>query len=77
MLVTAYNTDYNILGSTNTASTSRMIGKRVGIYEIVEEVGGGGMATVYRAYQPNVDRYVAVKIIHQRIVGDKLGSSPA
>ncbi len=44
-----------------------MIGKRIGPYEIVEEIGKGGMATVYRAYQPNLDRYVAIKIIHRAI----------
>src|SRR3989304_2798448 len=48
-----------------------MIGTRVGIYEIVEEIGQGGMATVYRAYQPNVDRFVAVKIIHSDIAKDE------
>src|SRR5258708_23045120 len=47
-----------------------MIGSKFGPYELVEEVGRGGMATVYRAYQPNVDRYVAVKIIHRAVAGD-------
>jgi serine/threonine protein kinase len=47
-----------------------MIGTRLGPYELVEEVGKGGMATVYRAYQPNVDRFVAVKVIHRSIAGD-------
>src|SRR3982750_604499 len=47
-----------------------MIGKRIGPYEIVEEIGKGGMATVYRAYQPNLDRYVAIKIIHRAIALD-------
>ncbi len=47
-----------------------MIGKRIGPYEIIEEIGKGGMATVYRAYQPNLDRYVAVKIIHRAIALD-------
>ncbi|HEX2622740.1 MAG TPA: protein kinase, partial [Phototrophicaceae bacterium] len=47
-----------------------MIGKKLGPYEIREEVGRGGMATVYRAYQPNVDRDVAVKVIHNNIAGD-------
>jgi serine/threonine protein kinase/uncharacterized protein YgiM (DUF1202 family) len=48
-----------------------MIGTRVGSYEIVEEIGKGGMATVYRAYQPSVDRFVAVKIIHMAIAIDR------
>ncbi|MBI1278328.1 MAG: protein kinase [Anaerolineaceae bacterium] len=47
-----------------------MIGKRIGPYEIIEEIGKGGMATVYRAYQPNLDRYVAIKIIHRAIALD-------
>jgi serine/threonine-protein kinase len=47
-----------------------MIGTRLGPYELIEEVGKGGMATVYRAYQPNVDRFVAVKVIHRSIATD-------
>ncbi len=47
-----------------------MIGTRLGPYELIEEVGKGGMATVYRAYQPALDRYVAVKVIHRSISGD-------
>lgn len=47
-----------------------MIGKRIGPYEIIEEVGKGGMATVYRAYQPAVDRNVAIKVIHRNILND-------
>src|SRR4029078_11976663 len=47
-----------------------MIGQRIGPYEIVEEIGKGGMATVSRAYQPNFDRYVAIKIIHRAIALD-------
>jgi len=36
-------------------------------YEIVEEVGHGGMATVYRARDRRLDRDVAVKIIHKHL----------
>ena len=48
-----------------------MIGSRLGSYEIVEEIGRGGMATVYRAYQPNVDRFVAIKVMRQSAIGDQ------
>jgi serine/threonine protein kinase/uncharacterized protein YgiM (DUF1202 family) len=48
-----------------------MIGERLGPYEVVEEIGKGGMATVYRAYQPNVGRFVAVKVIHAAIAADE------
>ncbi|MFZ4827779.1 MAG: protein kinase domain-containing protein [Phototrophicaceae bacterium] len=47
-----------------------MIGTRLGPYEIVELVGKGGMATVYRAFHPNVERFVAVKVIHTNFQAD-------
>jgi len=50
-----------------------MIGTRLGQYEIIEELGKGGMATVYRAYQPNADRYVAIKVIHRALASDSQG----
>ena len=50
-----------------------MIGTRLGPYELIEELGKGGMATVYRAYQPNTDRFVAVKVIHRAIASDSAG----
>lgn len=47
-----------------------MIGTRLGPYLIVEEIGRGGMATVYRAEQERVNRNVAVKVIHRAIALD-------
>jgi len=38
-------------------------GQSIGGYEIAEEIGQGGMAVVYRAFQPQLDRWVAVKIL--------------
>jgi serine/threonine protein kinase/tetratricopeptide (TPR) repeat protein len=40
-----------------------LIGKTVNGYQIIEQIGKGGMATVYRAYQPSLDRDVAVKVL--------------
>ncbi len=37
--------------------------KRIGQYEVREVIGRGGMATVYRAYQPNLNREVAIKVV--------------
>jgi serine/threonine protein kinase len=42
---------------------SSWIGQTIGGYEIAEEIGHGGVATVYRAYQPQLERWVAVKIL--------------
>jgi serine/threonine protein kinase/tetratricopeptide (TPR) repeat protein len=47
-----------------------MIGKKLRAYEITEEIGSGGMATVYRAYQPSMDRHVAIKVIRPSILHD-------
>ncbi len=39
-------------------------GRTIGNYQIAEEIGQGGMATVYRAYQTQLERWVAIKIMH-------------
>jgi serine/threonine protein kinase len=41
-----------------------LIGSNLGKYHIVERIGQGGMADVYKAYQPGLARYVAIKMIH-------------
>ncbi|MCC7105295.1 MAG: protein kinase [Chloroflexi bacterium] len=38
-------------------------GDRLGKYELIERLGQGGMAIVFRAYQPGLDRQVAIKIL--------------
>jgi serine/threonine protein kinase len=40
-----------------------LIGRRIGPYEIIEELGRGGTARVYRAYQESMNRYVAIKVL--------------
>src|ERR1700677_2180177 len=36
-------------------------------YEVLEEIGHGGMATVYRAHDPRLGRDVAAKVIHPHL----------
>ena len=47
-----------------------MLDKKLGPYRITEEIGSGGMAAVYRAYQPSMDRHVAIKVIRATILHD-------
>jgi len=42
-------------------------GEMIGPYRIVEQVGIGGMATVYKAYHAKLDRFVAIKMLHQSL----------
>ncbi len=48
-----------------------IIGKTIGKYQIVEHLGRGGMAEVYKAYQPSLDRYVAIKLMHSFLADDQ------
>jgi hypothetical protein len=40
-----------------------MIGRTLGQCRIIEQIGTGGMANVYKAYDPATDRYVAIKVL--------------
>ena len=40
-----------------------LIGKSLGKYRVVKHIGAGGMGTVYKAYQPDLERYVAIKVL--------------
>ena len=45
-------------------------GENVGPYRIIEQLGQGGMATVYKAYHAGLDRYVALKVLHSDLNDD-------
>jgi ligand-binding sensor domain-containing protein len=47
------------------------IGKTIGQYQVLEQIGRGGMATVFKAYQPSMDRYVAIKILPSHFTEDE------
>jgi hypothetical protein len=42
---------------------SSLVGSTLGKYQLVELIGKGGMATVYKGLQTDVDRFVAIKVL--------------
>ncbi|MCK8486141.1 Stk1 family PASTA domain-containing Ser/Thr kinase [Paenibacillus sp. MBLB2552] len=49
-----------------------MIGHELGgRYQIIERIGGGGMALVYKAQDLLLNRYVAIKVLRQQFVNDE------
>ncbi|HSJ85973.1 MAG TPA: protein kinase, partial [Anaerolineales bacterium] len=46
-------------------------GQTIGPYRIISQIGKGGMANVYKAYQPSVDRYVAIKVLPTQLAESK------
>ena len=47
-----------------------MIGTQIGSYLIQEKLGEGGMGTVYRALETNLDRIVAIKVLNTDVSRD-------
>jgi serine/threonine protein kinase len=45
-------------------------GVQVGPYQVVEQIGRGGMATVFKAYQPALERMVALKVLPDVLAED-------
>ena len=50
---------------------ANLVGQTLGKYRIVARLGRGGMAEVYKAYQPGLDRYVGIKVLHSHLVDDQ------
>ena len=47
-----------------------LTGKQFGPYRILAPLGEGGMAAVYKAFQPGVDRQVALKVLPRHYAKD-------
>lgn len=54
-----------------SGSATDLTGKRLGNYRVLAALGQGGMAKVYKGYQPLLDRYVAIKVLAPHFATDE------
>lgn len=47
-----------------------LVNQTLGGYQIAEAIGEGVMARVYKAYQPRLERWVAIKVLAQHLAPD-------
>src|SRR5688572_27933823 len=48
-----------------------LTGRRLGVYEVQEQIGAGGMGEVYRARDPRLGRDVAIKVLPGVFLADR------
>lgn len=48
-----------------------LVNQTLGQFQIIQELGRGGMAIVYKAYQPALQRYVALKVLPRQFAYDE------
>lgn len=52
-------------------SSARSRPRRIGSFQVLHEIGQGGMGVVYLADQPSLDRHVVLKKIRRELLGDE------
>ena len=45
-------------------------GTRLGVYEVMSQIGAGGMGEVYRAHDTKLNRDVAIKVLPESFAND-------
>ncbi len=50
---------------------SDLTGQRLGQYQILARISKGSTSTIYKAYQPKLDRFVAIKVLSPQIVDEE------
>lgn len=56
---------------TNQKESGSLINTELAGCRIAEEISQGGMATVYRAYQTRLERWVAIKVLHNKLLANR------
>ena len=51
------------LASASSVTATNPVGQKIGPYQVLEKIGQGGMATVYRGFHAELDRHVAIKVL--------------
>src|SRR5262245_56179359 len=57
-------------GFTPATSTAQPAASRLGRFEVRQRLGGGSFGEVFRAYDPKLDREVALKIARSHALDD-------
>ena len=65
-----FNRNVPYILSIQGSFVEELVGQSLGKYKLFGHLGTGGMARVYKAYQSNLDRYVALKIMHSYLAED-------
>jgi serine/threonine protein kinase len=47
--------------------------QKIGKYEIISLLGDGGSGVVYKGYDPDIQRRVAIKVLHPHLISGKVG----
>jgi serine/threonine-protein kinase len=47
--------------------------QKIGKYEIISLLGEGGSGVVYKGYDPDIQRRVAIKVLHPHLISGKVG----
>ncbi|MCB1954789.1 MAG: protein kinase [Rhodocyclaceae bacterium] len=62
---------YATIPGSSAQAQERSDVRQVGRYQILELLGRGGMATVFKAHDPGIDRTIAIKFLHASLCEDE------